>query len=434
MPVFLHQSDPEFFRDKQASDYVVKKLTKKYSKTGAFAKTIRDDAKFNLFIGLLDQLESELTKFQTYYTEYSMGALEEAPSTRRLKRSSKPKNIQEVKNDIGLGSIVGLVKRVSRLLDSYPTFNSLNPRDIDTLTKSYQDLMVFISGFQDLTDSSDEYNKKLAKAKDDLENWDTLYPYPEDELEERSERERLTQFVRDAVERQPQPLRIQGVANAFYADLYNFLVAFRTKLNIYETDPENKTPHFGASDSGIGGDSGTGGGGDSSDDDGDDGENHGFDALDQEGLSSLSSTSILHDPRSSSTDPESEDYLRQRLGRKVVPTRLTNDTVSDYGSLISLSDIGFQEPKWSDPLLPKWAGVVPPLRFSGFESAETEGDEIPHLFPIRSQSEGALYKPVRRTVPKSRNVRQFKGRYDEEKTPPKPRPAPSRRKKYDDDI
>jgi hypothetical protein len=77
MPVFLHQSDPEFFRDKQASEYVVKSLTKKYSKTGAFAKTTRDDAKFNLFIGLLDQLESELTKFQTYYTEYSFGFLEE---------------------------------------------------------------------------------------------------------------------------------------------------------------------------------------------------------------------------------------------------------------------------------------------------------------------------------------------------------------------
>ena len=306
MPVFLHQSDPEFFREKASADYVVKKLTKKYSKTGAFAKTTRDDAKLNLFIGLLDQLESELTKFQTYYTEYDTGAFEDAPSTRRKKRSSKLKDIEEVKGDIGLGSIVGLIKRVSRILDSYPTFNSLNPRDIATLTKSYQDLMVFISGFQDLTESSDDYKKRLADAKAELEDWDATHAEDEDTFEARSEREQLVQFVRNA--KLPPPLRIQGVANAFYADLYNFLVAFRTKLNIYETDPENKTPSFGAKRPVVAGDAG-----DDDGDDGDDGENRGFDALVQEGASewglssrrsNWSERSVWDVPRSSASFPD----------------------------------------------------------------------------------------------------------------------------------
>jgi hypothetical protein len=427
MPVFLHSTDPELYRDKRASEYVEKKLTKKYAKSGAFAKTVRDDAKFNLFLGLLDQLETELTKFQTYYQDYSTQDFEGAPSTRRKKRTSSKKDITLVRGEIGLGSIVGLIKRCERILSSYPNFNTLNPRDIATLTKSYEDLMVFISGFQDLTESTDDYRTKLQQAREELENWNpTDY---EDEFIAEDAKQQLQDFVRNA--RLSPPQRIQGVANAFYADLYNFLVAFRTKLNIYETDPENKTPTFGRTASAsVSG---------STDDDGDDGDNHGKDALQQEGynLDHLSVDSVLQKKQSyGRVEPHQTQLYTEyepRLSVRVLDDEDYQYTLpafqhSKYG--ISNLDVLLSQPsrERTDLLAPVW---TPQLRLPSSEFVLP----FPSRIQQRRASQDELFqllqepkkkgRPVVRGVPRP-DLRQQKGRYDIEVSP-----KPSSRRSLD---
>ena len=215
---------------------VAKLYEKQAENVGIYSIPKKDAEKFDSIIELNDELESELRKFTSTFSDNLMdGSL-----TQRVRSGQMTTKLREnspYAGNIGTGKIISLLKQGLRMLKKF-SFAGLTPADIDTIQQQYSDLLQYMSLKDELLQlestadaSIASLDQRRAEARRIASGVDRKYA-----LDALNEEENVNEVISS------ETASISNTIGSFYSQLEQYLLILNNKITNFNTNPATKPP------------------------------------------------------------------------------------------------------------------------------------------------------------------------------------------------
>jgi hypothetical protein len=215
---------------------VAKLYEKQAENVGIYSMPKKDAQKFDSIIELNDELEAELRKFTSIFSDNLM----EGSLTQRVRSGQSSTKIREnspYAGNIGTGKIISLLTQGIRMLKKF-SFSGLTPTDIDTIQQQYTDLLQYMNLKDDLSqlestadDSLSSLEQRRADARQIPSGRDRKFAL--DALQEEEDANRVISEATSS---------ISNTVGSFYSQLEQYLLVLNNKITNFNTNPATKPP------------------------------------------------------------------------------------------------------------------------------------------------------------------------------------------------
>jgi hypothetical protein len=205
---------------------------------GIYSIPKKDAEKLESIIELNDELESELRKFtSTFSNNLAEGSL--TTKVRSGQMTDKLREGLSYASNIGTGKIISLLAQGNRLIKKF-SFSGLTPADIDTLQQQVNDLNQYMSlkdNLEELERNADASLESLGQQKEQARQISSgtdrklaLYDI--------SEQEDANTIISRAT------AVIKNTVGSFYSQLEQYVMVLNNKILNFNTNPATKPPEI----------------------------------------------------------------------------------------------------------------------------------------------------------------------------------------------
>jgi hypothetical protein len=223
----------------------VSRLYKKQNENvGVYATPAKDADKFDVFIALNDELESELRKFTSTFSD-NLSDLDLTGRVRSGQMTDKLREGSAYAGNIGTGKILSLLAQGNRMLKKL-SFQALSPSDIDTLQQQYGDLQQYMNLKDDLSQLESTADASLETLEDRKRQALARADAIPSGVDRKREKDRILKDFNE--EDTANDVISSGTATlvntvgSFYSQLEQYLMIFNNKLTNYNTNPASAPP------------------------------------------------------------------------------------------------------------------------------------------------------------------------------------------------